>query len=82
MHQEMMALWTLIGIWKATDEGNGGCSNASTGKIIKRPSEGSTTPKSVSRYFFRDGHEWRTSNVDMVVGDYTKLSTILYVWVA
>ena len=35
MHQEMMALQTLTGIWKATDEGNGGCSYVSTGKTIK-----------------------------------------------
>ena len=35
MHREMMALRTQIGIWKETDEGNGGCSNVSTGKTIK-----------------------------------------------
>jgi len=35
MHQDMMALQTLTGIWKATDEGNGGCSDVSTRKTIK-----------------------------------------------
>ena len=30
MHLEMMALRTVIGIWKETDEGNGGCSDVST----------------------------------------------------
>jgi len=35
MHLEMMALWTLIGIWKATDERNGGCSGVSIGKTKK-----------------------------------------------
>ena len=35
IHQEMMALWTWAGIWKATDEGNGGCFDVSIGKTIK-----------------------------------------------
>ena len=80
MHLEMMALQTLTSIWKATDEGNGECSDVSTGKTIKRSLEGSIAPKAVSRAFFWEGHDWRTSSVDMVTGDCTKSSTILYVW--
>jgi len=35
MHQKMMALRTQTGIWKATDEGNGGCLDVSTGNKNK-----------------------------------------------
>ena len=83
MHWEMMALWTRTGIWKAMDEGNGGCSDVSTWKTIKwsleGSLEGSTTPKEVSRAFFWDGHDCSTSTIDMVAGDCAKSYTILYV---
>ena len=52
MHQEMIELWTWTGIWKETDEGNGGCSDVLIGKMIRRSSEGSTSPKEISRDFF------------------------------
>lgn len=80
MHQEMMALRTLTGIWKEIYEGNGGGSNVSSRKTIYQSSEGSTTPKKVSRDYFWDGHDWRNSSVNIVAGDCTKLPTILYVW--
>lgn len=82
MRWEMMALSTLTGNWKATDEGNGGCSDVSTWKIIKKSSEGSTPTKPVSRAFFWDEHYWSISSNYMVVGYCAKPSTTLYVWAA
>jgi len=63
-------------------EGNGGCFDVSTRKTIRRSSKGYTTPNLVSRDFFWDGHDWRTSSIDMATSDCTKSSTILYVCVA
>ena len=54
----------------------------SVGKTIKQLSEWSIASKVVSRDFFWDGHDWRTSSIDMVVVDCAKSSTILYVWLA
>ena len=82
MHREIMALQTQTGIWKAIDEGNGGCSDVSTGKKIKRSSEGNIAPKVVIRAFFWEGHDWSTSSVNMATSDCTESSTLLYVWAA
>ena len=35
-----------------------------------------------SRDFRCEGHHWRSSNIEMVVGDCAKLSTMLYKWAA
>lgn len=81
----MINRWTVAflmetGIWNTTDEGRGGFSDLSEWKKIIWLSWGSMEPKVDNRTFRWDGNVWRTSSVDMAVGDCTKSSIMLYVW--
>ena len=60
----------------------GGCFDWSTSKTINQSSEGSTAPMVDNRAFRCEGHDWRSSSVEMAVGDCAKSSTMLYEWVA
>ena len=82
MHREMLAFWILTGIWKAAETQRGGCYDQSTSKKINRFLEGSTVPMENSRAFHCEGHDWRSSNVEILAGDCAKSSTMLYEWAA
>ena len=82
MHRETLAFWILTGIWKAIEARGGGCSDQSTSNKINILSEGSTTPLVYSRPFHCEGHDWRSSSVEMAAGDCAKSLTMLYEWVA
>jgi hypothetical protein len=71
-----VAFQTLTGIWKATWAGRRG-SLLFESNVISCMSVGLTSPKEESKDLHCDGQFWRTSNTDMVVGDWAKSSNRL-----
>ena len=65
-----------------TEVGRGGCSDWSATKTINQSSKGSRVPMLDSRAFHFEGHDWRSSSVEMAARDCAKSSTMLYKWAA
>ena len=76
MDQWMMMSLTMTDTWKATDEGSHG-SPLSRSKVMRFTLKGSKTLSTFNNSFRWEGNYWKTSRVDMMVGDCAKLYTML-----
>ena len=76
MHRCTTKFWMDAGIWKVTVDGMHG-SLFSVSNVINLDSERSTTPRVNSKAFCCIGKALSTSRVEMVVGFWAKLATML-----
>ena len=76
MHQCTTKFQMDTRIWKEMVNGMHG-SPFSVSKVINLDSEGSTTPRAVSKAFCCVGHVLSTSRADMAIGVWAKSSTML-----
>jgi len=75
----MVMFMISMGIWKETKDGSRG-SFFSKSNMIRWVSTRYTSPNCEIKAFVWKGKVWRTSRVDMVVGDCLRSSISLYLW--
>jgi hypothetical protein len=64
-----MMFLIVTGIYKATNKGSRG-SELSKSKVMRRESEGLTSPNVDSKAFHCEGKVCKTTRTDMVIGDW------------